>query len=171
MSATVAPDAAAAAQLPNDLIKPWHAIADVETVVELPKSAYTLGFAIFLIQETAEQSNSCVERCFEWWGTLMQCFFTLIIHFIILSFLTYYLVTLDYEERTAESPDFLLLASCTCVFTAFMLGEMFESWTMIKWLYCAPSAPRLIELRLKFNEEKKPNLPLNIKQAEATKVI
>ena len=140
---------------PKQLIRPWTAIAEMNRNIELPKTAYTLAFVLFMLQETKDQSPNCIERCLEWWGTLMQCLFTLAIHYVVLGLLTYYLVMLEYDTVPIdEAPAFLLLSTCSCVFTSFCMSDLVESFSMTHWLYEAPAAPRLMELRLCYNEDK-----------------
>ena len=121
---------------PKQLIRPWTAIAEMNRNIELPKTAYTLAFVLFMLQETKDQSPNCIERCLEWWGTLMQCLFTLAIHYVVLGLLTYYLVMLEYDTVPIdEAPAFLLLSTCSCVFTSFCMSDLVESFSMTHWLY------------------------------------
>ena len=126
--------------------------------IALPHNVYTMAICFWLISdETVLHAKGCsVSKGCEYWAAGAQCLFTLAAHYTVLSFLTYYLVHLEYslDPLEFEPPDWILLSACLSVFTAFMVQEFSESYNMLKWLIVAPPAPRVQCFRIKFNPDK-----------------
>ena len=131
---------------------------DGDETIRLPSNIYTMSILFWLISdEKCIQQKGCgVGKMCEYWATAAQCLFTLGTHYTVLGFLTYYLVTLEYEIQPSEyfAADWLLLATCLSVFSAFMLQEYAESWLMFKWILLVPPAPRVQNFRTKYNKKK-----------------